>query len=67
MKPLQPKHCIYANSAIMIALSLYFFLFPAVMLVVDLNDPGLSSGQTPRFVFRWHRTDRSIPPIPPPG
>ena len=56
MKPLQPKLCVYANSAIMVALSLYFFLIPAVMLLVDLNDPGLSSGQTPRFAFRWHRS-----------
>ena len=55
-KSLQAKHCVYANSVIMVALSLYFFLIPAVMLVVDLNDPGLSSGQTPRFAFRWHRS-----------
>ena len=56
MKTLQLKHCVYANSAIMVALSLYFFLIPAALLVVDLNDPGLSSGQTPRFAFRWHRS-----------
>ena len=56
MKTLQLKHWVYANSAIMVALSLYFFLIPAALLVVDLNDPGLSSGQTPRFACRWHRS-----------
>ena len=34
---------------------MYFFLVPAGELVWDLRDPGLRSGQAPRFAFRWHR------------
>ncbi|MCP4454347.1 MAG: hypothetical protein GY809_23050 [Planctomycetes bacterium] len=56
MKRLQLKHCVYVNAAIMVSLALYLFLIPAVWLVVHLNDPGLSSSQTPRFAFRWHRS-----------
>ena len=47
--------CVYVNTAIAVALSLYFFLIPAGELVWDLRDPGLRSGQAPRFAFRWHR------------
>jgi hypothetical protein len=47
--------CVYANTAIAVALSLYFFLIPAGELLWDLRDPGLRGGQVPRFAFRWHR------------
>lgn len=47
--------CVYVNVIVMIFLSLYLFLIPAGMIVRDLRDPGLCSGQVPRFVFRWHQ------------
>lgn len=47
--------CVCGNTAIAVALSLYFFLVPAGELVWDLRDPGLQGGEIPRFAFRWHR------------
>jgi hypothetical protein len=47
--------CIYVNTAIAVALSLYFLLIPAGELVWDLRDPGLRGREVPRFAFRWHR------------
>jgi len=47
--------CVYVNTAIAVALSLYFFLIPAGELAWDLRDPGLRGGEIPRFAFRWHR------------
>ena len=47
--------CVYANTAIGVALSLYFFLIPAGELAWELRDPGLRGGEVPRFAFRWHR------------
>jgi hypothetical protein len=47
--------CIYINTVIAIALSLYLFLIPAGELVWDLRDPGLHGREVPRFAFLWHR------------
>lgn len=47
--------CVYVNTAIAVALSLYFFLIPAGELVWDLRDPGLRGEEVPRLTFRWHR------------
>jgi len=47
--------CIYVNTAIAVALSLYFFIIPAGELAWDLRDPGLRGEEIPRFAFRWHR------------
>jgi len=47
--------CVYVNTAVMVFLSLYFFLIPAGLLIYDLNDPGLAGDKMPRCVFRWHR------------
>ena len=30
------------------------FLFPALILLHDLRDPGLRNGEVPKFAFRWH-------------
>jgi len=49
--------CIYVNVVLLIALAFYFFFYPAVIIVRDLNDPGLKSGETPpRFAYSWHRS-----------
>lgn len=48
--------CVYVNTAVMVFLSLYFFLLPAGLLIYDLNDSGLASDKMPRFAFRWHRS-----------
>jgi hypothetical protein len=52
------KHAIivYINAIILTSLALYFFIIPAGMLIYDLNDPGLLTGNMPRFVYRWHQT-----------
>jgi hypothetical protein len=47
--------CVWVNAILAVALSLYVFVIPAGELVWDLRDPGLRSGQVPRFAFRWHR------------
>jgi hypothetical protein len=50
------KYCVYINAAILVSMALYLFLIPALWLTYNLNDPGLSSAQTPRFTLRWHRS-----------
>lgn len=47
--------CVYVNTVIAVALSLYLFVAPAAIIIRDLNDPGLCGGQIPRCAFRWHR------------
>lgn len=47
--------CIWTNTAIAVALSLYLFIVPAAMVVRDLGDPGLRGQDVPRCAFRWHR------------
>jgi hypothetical protein len=51
----RPAVCVHANAGIAVALAFYFFLIPAGILVCDLRDPGLKTGDIPRFTFRWHR------------
>ena len=51
-----PRTCVYINTAVMVFLSLYFFLIPAGLLIYDLNDPGLAGDKMPRCVFRWHKS-----------
>lgn len=47
--------CVYVNTVVAVALSLYLFLIPAGELIWDLRDPGLGGESIPRFAFRWHR------------
>ncbi len=47
--------CVYVNTLGALALSLYFFVLPVVLVVRDLGDPALRSGGIPRCTFRWHR------------
>ncbi len=49
--------CVYTNALLLIAVALYFLLYPAVIIIRDLNDPGLTSGNAPpRFAYSWHRS-----------
>jgi hypothetical protein len=50
------KVCLYVNAVLAVALSLYLFIVPAVMLIRDLRDPGLRGKQIPRCAFGWHRS-----------
>ena len=47
--------CAYGNAGVVLFLSVYLFLLPAGMLIHDVHDPALYTGQVPRFAFRWHR------------
>lgn len=47
--------CVYANALGALALSLYFFVLPVILVVRDLGDPALRGGGIPRCAFRWHR------------
>lgn len=49
--------CIYANAALLIFVAIYYFAYPLVIIIRNLNDPGLKSGEAPpRFVYDWHRS-----------
>lgn len=48
--------CVYANAFLLAGLAIYFFIYPALIIIRDLSDPGLKSGDAPpRFAYRWHR------------
>lgn len=48
---------VYINAILLAALALTFFFYPAAVIVRDLNDPGLKSGDAPpRFTYSWHRS-----------
>lgn len=47
---------VYINAALLAVIAFYFFLYPALAILRDLNDPGLKRGDTPpRFAYGWHR------------
>ena len=48
--------CVFVNTTLLIALSVYFFFYPAVVILHDMNDPGLVDGGVPRYTFSWHRS-----------
>ncbi len=49
--------CVYINAFLLAVLAIYFFLYPAVIILRDLNDPGLSRGEAPpHFAYDWHRS-----------
>lgn len=43
-------------ATLMAAISLYFFLIPAGLVIRDLSDPNLRSAEIPRAAWRMHRT-----------
>src|SRR5512139_3214868 len=49
--------CVNVNMVLLVVLAFYFFFYPAAVIVSELRDPGLKSGETPpRFAYRWHRS-----------
>ncbi len=46
--------CVYINTILLIALSTYFFFYPAIVILHEMNDPGLKEGSVPQFTFGWH-------------
>jgi hypothetical protein len=47
--------CVNINAAIIIILSAYALLIPAVMLIHTLRDPCIYSGRQLRCAFHWHK------------
>ncbi len=47
--------CAYLNALLVVALSLYLFCAPVLILAHDLREPALSAGGTPQFAYPWHR------------
>ena len=47
--------CVYGNAAIIVALALYFFVAPVVILLFDFTDPALRGPGIPQCAWRWHR------------
>jgi hypothetical protein len=47
---------VYLNIIVLGTLASYYFLYPAGVIVRDLNDPALSGDGIPRFAFSWHRS-----------
>ncbi|MBL8078036.1 MAG: hypothetical protein JNM55_08755 [Anaerolineales bacterium] len=48
--------CIYINTVLLIVLSIYFFFYPAITILHEMQDPGLKAGNVPHFTFGWHRS-----------
>jgi len=48
---------VYLNAILLGILAFYFFFYPAIIIIRDLNDPGLTGGDAPpRFAYTWHRS-----------
>ena len=48
---------VYINAILLAVLAFYFFFYPAIIIIRDLNDPGLTGGDAPpRFAYTWHRS-----------
>jgi hypothetical protein len=52
----QLRVLVYGNAVVLLVVAIYFFVWPAGILIQALNDPGLRAGQVPRFTFGWHRS-----------
>jgi hypothetical protein len=48
--------CVYVNTVLLLALSTYFFFYPAIVILHEMNDPGLKQGSVPQFTFGWHES-----------
>lgn len=46
---------VYGNAGIVALLGLYFFVLPFFLLLHDLSDPALRTGDMPHFAYRWHK------------
>ncbi|MBI5094686.1 MAG: hypothetical protein HZB26_19900 [Candidatus Hydrogenedentes bacterium] len=48
--------CMYVNAVVLAGLGLYYFVAPPVIVIRELRDPGLATGEIPRFTYGWHKT-----------
>jgi hypothetical protein len=46
----------YAAAVILVAVAIYLFFAPLVIVLRDLREPALHSGEMPVFAYRWHRS-----------
>jgi hypothetical protein len=53
--PLSIHICHYSNAAVMVLISLFFFLIPGLTVVHELADPGIRSAAMPRCAWAFHR------------
>lgn len=47
--------CAYGVTGLSLFFAVYFFLIPFAIIVYDLQDPGLKTGEMPQLTYRWHR------------
>lgn len=47
--------CIYGNAIVLALIGIYYFVIPSIILIQDIRDPALYTGEIPKFVYRWHR------------
>ena len=47
--------CVYGNALVLALVGLYFFILPSAILIHDVRDPALRTGEMPQFAYRWHR------------
>jgi hypothetical protein len=52
--------CVYGNTIIVAILVFYFLIIPFGILVYDIRDPALYTGEMPHFVYRWHKGQKSV-------
>ncbi len=45
---------VFGNAALIVVLSIFFFISPFTTLVRAIADPTLANGEIPRFVYQWH-------------
>ena len=48
--------CRHFNAGVMILLALFFFLWPAAMVIHELSDPNTRSAGIPRLAWQLHQT-----------
>ncbi len=48
--------CRYFNAAVMVLISLFFFLIPGITVVRDLSDPNIRSAGIPQSAWKLHQT-----------
>jgi hypothetical protein len=48
--------CRHFNAAVMVLISLFFFLIPGVIVIHELSDPNIRSAGIPQSAWKLHRT-----------
>jgi len=53
--PVSIRICHYSNAAVMVLISLFFFLIPGLIVVHELSDPAIRSAAIPNCAWAFHR------------